>query len=119
MPRERTNLKICRGEIIRVNLNPTKGREQAGNARPCLVLSNTKYNTKRKGIVILTPITSTIKPQVKMMVEIPSGYKVKGSVIAEQVRTVDLNTRWWKSTEEILSSEFIDRVVKIFTTIIC
>lgn len=111
-------MKICRGEIIRVNLNPTIGREQAGNARPCLVLSNTKYNAKRKGIVVLTPITSTIKPEIKMMVEIPSGYKVKGSVIAEQVRTVDLNIWWWKSTAEILPSEFVDRVVKIFTTIV-
>lgn len=111
-------MRICRGEIIRVNLNPTSGREQAGNARPCLVLSNTKYNTKRKGIVILTPITNTIKPGIKIMVEIPSGYKVKGSVIAEQIRTVDLNIRWWKSTEEILPSEFVDRVVKILTIIV-
>ncbi len=111
-------MSVRRGEIIRVNLNPTIGREQAGNARPCLVLSNTKFNTKRKGIVVVTPITSTIKPKVKMMVEIPSGFQVKGSVIAEQVRTIDLSKRWWKTTEEILPSEFVDRVVKIFTAIV-
>ena len=95
-------MSVRRGEIIRVNLNPTIGREQAGNARPCLVLSHTKYNTKRKGIVVVTPITSTIKPEIKMMVEIPSGFKVKGSVIAEQLRTIDLSKRWWRTTEEIL-----------------
>ena len=111
-------MTVRRGEIIRVNLNPTIGREQAGNARPCLVLSSTKFNTKRKGIVVVTPITSTIKPKVKMMVKIPSGFQVKGSVIAEQVRTIDLSKRWWKTTEEILPPEFVDRVVKIFTAII-
>ena len=26
---------IQRGEVIRINLNPSEGREQAGNARPC------------------------------------------------------------------------------------
>ena len=111
-------MSVRRGEIIRVNLNPTIGREQAGDARPCLVLSHTKYNAKRQDIVIVTPITSTIKPKVKMMVEIPSGFKVTGSVIAEQVRTIDLSKRWWKTTEEILPSEFVDRVVKIFSAIV-
>ena len=61
-------MNIQRGEIIRINLNPTQGREQSGNARPCLVISNTKYNIKRKGIVVVTPITSTIKPTIKMMI---------------------------------------------------
>ena len=111
-------MNVRRGEIIRVNLNPTIGREQAGNARPCLVLSHTNYNRKRQGIVVVTPITSTVKPEVKMMVEIPVGFQVKGSVIAEQVRTIDLNSRWWKTTEEILPREFVDRVVKIFTVIV-
>lgn len=111
-------MKICRGEVIRINLNPTQGREQQGNARPCLVLSNTKYNQKRQGIVIVTPLTSTVKPQIKMMIPIPTGYKAKGSVVAEQIRTVDLNSRWWQTTGEILPQEFVDRVVAIFNLII-
>ena len=82
---------IQRGEVIRINLNPTEGREQAGNARPCLVLSHTKYNEAR-GIVVVTPLTSTLKPEVKMMIPIPEGFKARGSVIAEQVR-IDLKTR--------------------------
>ena len=79
--------------MIRINLNPTEGREQAGNARPCLVLSHTKYN-EAKGIVVVTPLTSTLKPTVKMMIPIPKGFKAKGSVIAEQVRTLDLTQAW-------------------------
>ena len=111
-------MNIRRGEVIRINLDPKQGREQKGNARPCLVLSNTKYNQKRKGIVVVTPLTNTIKPQVKMMIPIPTGYKAKGSVVAEQVRTLDLNSRWWETTGETLPQEFVDRVVKIFNLII-
>ncbi len=111
-------MEIQRGEILRINLNPTIGREQKGNARPCLVLSQTKYNLIRKGIVIVTPITNTIKPNIKMMIPIPKGFKIKGSIIAEQIRTLDLNKRWWKTTGEILPSEFVNQVVDIFSLII-
>jgi mRNA-degrading endonuclease toxin of MazEF toxin-antitoxin module len=51
-------MNIQRGEIIRVNLNPTQGREQQGDARPCLVLSNARFNYRRGGIVIVSPITN-------------------------------------------------------------
>ncbi|MEM7758268.1 MAG: type II toxin-antitoxin system PemK/MazF family toxin [Cyanobacteria bacterium P01_A01_bin.40] len=111
-------MKISRGEVIRINLNPTQGREQAGNARPCLALSNTRYNAKRRGIVVITPITSTMKPQIKMMIPLPEDSKVKGSIIVEQIRTLDLKTRWWKTTGEVLPSEFVDRVVETFQLII-
>jgi mRNA-degrading endonuclease toxin of MazEF toxin-antitoxin module len=111
-------MNIQRGEILKINLNPTLGREQTGNARPCLVLSQTKYNLARQGIVVITPITSTIKPEVKMMIPIPQDFKIKGSVIAEQVRTLDLNQRWWKTTGEILPEEFVNHVVAILNLII-
>ncbi|MEM8778610.1 MAG: type II toxin-antitoxin system PemK/MazF family toxin [Cyanobacteria bacterium P01_G01_bin.49] len=111
-------MTIKRGEIIKINLNPTEGREQSGNARPCLVISETKYNQVRQGIVIVMPITSTIKPDVKMMIPIPDGFKVHGSVIVEQIRTVDLNQRWWKTTTEVLPQQFVDHIVDTFKVII-
>jgi mRNA-degrading endonuclease toxin of MazEF toxin-antitoxin module len=107
-----------RGEIIRINLNPTQGREQSGNARPCLVISHTKYNESRQGIVVVVPITTTIKPEVKMMISIPDGFKIQGSVIVEQVRTVDLNQRWYKTTGEILPEDFVNLIVQTFSVII-
>ena len=109
---------IERGEVIRINFNPTEGREQSGNARPCLVLSNTKFNQRRQGIVVVTPLTNTVRPQVKTMIRVPEGYKATGSVVAEQVRTINLKQRWWKSTEEILPQEFVDLVVHIFSQIV-
>lgn len=109
---------IERGEVIRINLNPTEGREQSGNARPCLVLSNTKFNQRRQGIVVVTPLTKTVRPQIKTMIQVPEGYKATGSVIAEQVRTIDLKERWWQTTGEVLPQNFVDLVVYIFSQII-
>jgi len=111
-------MDIERGEVIRINLNPISGREQAGNARPCLVISHTRYNKARGGIVIVTPITGTVKPEVKIMIPIPEGFQVQGSVIAEQVRSLDLNTRWWKTTGEVLPKPFVDEVVETLNLII-
>ena len=111
-------MNIQRGEIIRINLDPTQGREQSGNARPCLVISNTQYNQKRQGIVIVHPITSKIKPEVKIMIPIPEGFRVQGSVIVEQIRTLDLNQRWWKTTGETLPEDFVDMVAQTFTMLI-
>jgi mRNA-degrading endonuclease toxin of MazEF toxin-antitoxin module len=106
------------GEIIRINLNPTQGREQSGNARPCLVISHTKYNESRQGIVVVVPITTTIKPEVKMMISIPDGFKIQGSVIVERIRTIDLNQRWYKTTGEILPEDFVNLIVQTFSIII-
>jgi mRNA interferase MazF len=109
---------LDRGAVIRINLNPTQGREQMGNTRPCLVLSNTLFNQVRNGLVIVSPITSTVKPEVQTLIPIPEGYRVKGSVIAEQVRTLDLSDRWWQDTGEILAAQLVDRVVAVLKLII-
>jgi mRNA-degrading endonuclease toxin of MazEF toxin-antitoxin module len=111
-------MNIQRGEIIRINLNPTSGREQTGEARPCLVLSHTPFNQSRNGLVIVSPITSTVKPKIKMLIPIPAGFNVHGSVIAEQIRTLDLSQRWWKSTGECLPKEFLDAVVATLNLLI-
>lgn len=105
--------QVARGEIIKVNLNPTQGREQQGEARPCLILTNNKFNLKRKGIVTVSPITNTIKPEVKTLILLPSNMGVTGSVVAEQIRTLDLSKRWWKSTSIILDQDFVDRVTHV------
>jgi mRNA-degrading endonuclease toxin of MazEF toxin-antitoxin module len=107
-----------RGALIRLNLNPTQGREQMGEARPCLVLSHTAFNQARNGLVIVSPITNTVKPEIQTLVALPTGYQVQGSVIAEQVRTVDLSLRWWRDTGEVLPPDFVDQVLAILQLII-
>lgn len=47
--------KFDRGDIVRVSLNPTEGREQQGDFRPALVLSPATFNAL--GVALVAPIT--------------------------------------------------------------
>lgn len=60
-----------RGEVWQVNLDPTKGREQAGS-RPALVISVDKFNHGPAELVIVAPITKTNK-RVASHVFVPKG----------------------------------------------
>lgn len=102
---------------MRINLNPTSGREQQGTARPCLVISNTKFNHRRKMVIVL-PITNTIKPEIKTLVPLPDNISITGSVDTEQVRNLDLRDCWWKTTGVVLDRELTDYMVAMLTTLL-
>src|SRR5215470_5528996 len=53
-------IQPSRREIWSVNLDPTKGREQAGR-RPALVLSVDQFNHGPAELVVVIPITSKAK----------------------------------------------------------
>jgi mRNA interferase MazF len=80
-----------RGDAIWLQFTPQKGHEQAGR-RPALVLSPAEYNGK-VGLVIVCPITGQ-KKGFPFEVELPSGLKVKGVVLAHQIRSIDWRERW-------------------------
>ena len=44
---------VERGSIYRVNLDPTIGSEQQGNARPCVVMSLTAYNKQLRTVSVV------------------------------------------------------------------
>src|SRR3989337_4548721 len=79
-----------RGEVVWITLNPQAGHEQAGR-RPALVLSPSAYNGK-VGLAILCPITSQTKGY-PFEVAIPSGAKLAGVVLADQVKNLDWRVR--------------------------
>ena len=78
------------GDIVYVDLNPTKGHEQGG-FRPAIVISNDLFNTKTN-MVMACPITSNLK-------EFPTHYiledtkKIRGSVLCEHIRSFDYDAR--------------------------
>lgn len=80
--------RILRGEIRWADLNPVRGREQAGK-RPVLILSHDVFN-ERSGTVIAVAITS--KPQragFPLTLEIKSKLLPKRSWIKiSQIRTL-------------------------------
>jgi mRNA interferase MazF len=79
-----------RGEVVWITLNHQAGDEQAGR-RPALVLSPSAYNGKG-GLAILCPITSQTKGY-PFEVAIPSGSKLAGVVLADQVKNLDWRVR--------------------------
>ena len=72
-----------------VNLNPTVGHEQSG-VRPCLVISDNKFNHGRADLVVVLPITSVNKG-IPSHVKIPAGeanLSMDSFVKCEEVRCV-------------------------------
>lgn len=81
--------KPARGEIWIVDLNPTRGHEQAGK-RPALIVSVNPFNFGPAELVIVLPITSKDKKNllhVKIESE-ESGLKETSFIKCEDIRSV-------------------------------
>jgi mRNA interferase MazF len=98
--------QITRGEIWLVDLNPSKGHEQAGK-RPCLIISVDLFNQGAAGLVVVLPITSKEKG-IPFHVEIApnnGGLKVKSFIKCEDVRSISverLDKCWGTVSSDIL-----------------
>ncbi|CAN1557096.1 MazF Growth inhibitor [Burkholderiaceae bacterium] len=78
---------IKRGDIYRVNLEPTLGSEQQGRARPCVVLSITPFNKQFKTVGVV-PLSSSARVHEPVTVSVPSAGE--GAVaLCYQLRTID------------------------------
>ena len=101
--------RILRGEVRWADLNPTRGREQAG-FRPVLVLSQDVFN-ERSGTVVAVSITS--QPQragFPLAFELKSLRLPKPSwVKISQIRTLSVE-RIGKRMGRV-SAEELDRVI--------
>ena len=92
------------GDIVYVDLNPTKGHEQRGT-RPAIVISNNVFNEHTK-MVILCPITSNTK-------DFPTHYiledtkKIVGAVLCEHIRSMDYETRKIRFIEEASENDLL------------
>jgi len=91
---------VNQGDIIKLDLNPTKGHEQAGY-RPVLIISNKIYN-KKTNLVVACPITSTING-FPMHVKLDERTKTTGIIKCEQVKTLDLKARPFSYIEKVPS----------------
>ena len=78
-----------RGEVWFVDLNPTRGHEQAGK-RPCLVVSVDLFNQGPAGLVVVLPVTSKGKGVSSHVAVSPSegGLTRPSFVKCEDVRSV-------------------------------
>ena len=102
------------GDIILVDFDPTKGREQAGY-RPAVVISQTAYNQKRD-MVVICPITANTKP-LRLRVLLDNRTQTQGDIICEQVRVIDLLARKCKAIER-LPRDLLKQVLEAVSAII-
>lgn len=78
-----------KGDVVWVDLNPTRGREQA-HVRPAIVLSPQSYNGKT-GLALMCPITS-VEKGYPFEVQV-TAKKIHGVVLVDHVRSLDWKTR--------------------------
>jgi mRNA interferase MazF len=91
-----------RGQIYRVNLEPTQGSEQQGTARPCVILSITPLNAKLRQVGVV-PLSTSAKALPPVVVAVPSA-GTSSVALCHQVRTID-KTRIGKHTGELSAAE--------------
>lgn len=107
-----------RGDIVRVCLNPTAGKEQQGDFRPCLVLSPKAFN--KLGMTLIAPITqggdfARVKGFTASLMG--TGTETQGVVLINGIRMVDLVARKAKKIESA-PDDLVDEVLAILNTII-
>ena len=112
-------IKIERGMVIDINLDPTKGSE-TGKIRPCVVVTNDVYNAKVP-VIQVVPLTawSDKKAQIKTNVEIAptsdNGLSKMSIADCLQTRHIDYRIRMVKirgKLDSLLMRE-IDQALKI------
>ena len=106
-----------RGEVWLVELDPTRGREQAGK-RPGLVISTNGFNKSPADLVVLIPITSKDKgiPWHVAIAPPERGVKTKRFAMCEAVRSVSKErlVQRWGAVSAATLDEIEDRLRILF-----
>ena len=103
-----------RGDIIRLELNPRIGSEQAGY-RPALIISPLVYNRISK-LILICPITSRQKGW-PFEVILPQSLQTYGVILVDQIRSIDCQARNADFVEN-LPSDVLDEVLAKLETLL-
>ncbi len=98
-----------KGDLVWVDFNPTKGREQA-KVRPSIVISPKSYNQKTN-LAIMCPITSVAKGYPFEVVV--KNKEITGVVLADHVRSLDWKERNVKFIAKAKSEVLIEVQTKL------
>ena len=84
-------MPIRRGDLFYVDLDPTKGSEQAGT-RPVLIIQNDIGNEYAPTVIIAPLTTKSFANRYLTNVNLPegtAGLKADSTVLLSQIRTID------------------------------
>lgn len=107
-----------RGDIVRMRLNPTSGKELQGDMRPCLVMSPKAFN--QLGLTYVAPITQGGNQArfkgfaVSLM---GTGTETQGVIMMNSIRSVDLLARQARKVEAV-PEYILEECIAIFEAII-
>jgi len=107
---------IKRGDLFWVNLDPTRGSEQAGR-RPVLVIQNDIGNEVAPTTIIAPLTTKSFSKEYPTNVHLPSGIgglKSNSTILLSQIRTLD-KSRLQKKIGHLSETylEKVNRAIKI------
>lgn len=105
-----------RGDVIRVQLNPTAGQEMQGDMRPALVLSPAAFNAT--GVAIVAPITQggMAGRNAGFAVSLAAtGMQTQGVVLVNHLRSMDLVARGARRIERAPPGIVDDALARIAT----
>jgi mRNA interferase MazF len=97
------------GDIIKLDLDPRKGHEQQG-FRPVIILSN-NIVSQYTNVVIVAPI-STTQRRLPLYRDLPDNLKTKGTVLLDQLVTLDYKARSFQFVEKI-PSDFLLQLLSV------
>ncbi|GHV02764.1 mRNA interferase PemK [Spirochaetia bacterium] len=101
------------GDIIKINLDPKKGHEQAGY-RPYICLSH-KLISNYANIAVFAPISNT-KRRYPLYIPLKDT-ETTGVILLDQLVTIDYNARQFRYIETIpggFLKNLLDTVVLVF-----
>jgi len=117
MPTRRASYVPKRGDIIRLDFDPSAGHEQQGT-RPALVLSPEAFN--RFGIALACPVTrggAFARGKAWTVALAGTGLTTDGVVLCNQVRTVDWKARRAQFIEAVPADLIADVLARVVTLV--
>jgi mRNA interferase ChpB len=109
-------IKFERGDVVRVNLNPSVGHEQQGEFRPALVLSSSIFNAT--GVALVAPITQGGNFARFAGFAVPlsgAGTETQGVALVNMIRTLDLEARGARRVERVPVEVINDALARVQT----
>jgi mRNA interferase MazF len=102
------------GDIVKLDFDPTLGREQAGY-RPALIITEQQFNQATR-LALACPITSKVKG-FNLEVILPDGLITTGVILTFQVKTIDWLERQVKYVESLPTEVMAEVTAKLQTLI--
>jgi len=82
-------MELSRGDIVGINLNPTKG-DEVGKVRPCVIISDTPENNILDTIIVMPLSTHLLEDMLpyRMRVKKRGDLEKDSDVLINYIRTI-------------------------------